>query len=83
LETAKAFGAPLLANCNSNDTVEGLVHNVEDQIVKYGATKGDDWRIVGVDFDLKNMEKCILLGLRRDLNNDKISIGDERKRAGT
>ncbi|KAN0110978.1 hypothetical protein V8E51_007365 [Hyaloscypha variabilis] len=40
LETAKAFGAPLLAKCNSNDTVEDLVHNVKDQIVKYGATKG-------------------------------------------
>jgi hypothetical protein len=41
LETAKAFGAPLLAKCNSNDTVEDLVNNVKDQIVKSGATKGD------------------------------------------
>jgi hypothetical protein len=42
LETAKAFAAPLLAKCNSNDTVEDIVHNVKHQIVKYGATKGDE-----------------------------------------
>jgi hypothetical protein len=42
LETAKAFGAPLLAKWNSNDTVENLVHNVKHQIVKYGATLGDE-----------------------------------------
>ncbi|KAF4626857.1 hypothetical protein G7Y89_g11298 [Cudoniella acicularis] len=42
LETAKAFGAPLLAECNSNDTVEDLVQNAKHQIVKYGATKEDE-----------------------------------------
>jgi polyhydroxyalkanoate synthesis regulator phasin len=42
LETANAFEAPLLANCNSNDTVEELVHKVKDQVVKYGVINGDE-----------------------------------------
>jgi hypothetical protein len=42
LETAKAFGASLLAEWNSNGTVDDLVHNVKYQIVKYGATNGDE-----------------------------------------
>jgi 2-phosphoglycerate kinase len=42
LETAKAFGAPLLADYNSNETVDELVRKVEKQTVQYGASQLDD-----------------------------------------
>ena len=41
LETAKAFGAPLLAECNSNDKVRDLIKNVGDRNVQYGTMR---WR---------------------------------------
>ncbi|KAE9378501.1 hypothetical protein N431DRAFT_302183, partial [Stipitochalara longipes BDJ] len=42
LETAKAFGTPLLAECNSNATIQEIVRRVEDKHVKYGVGKMDD-----------------------------------------
>ncbi|KAL3418871.1 hypothetical protein PVAG01_09092 [Phlyctema vagabunda] len=44
LETAKAFGAPLLAECNSNATIKEIVRCVNDKHVRYGVGKMDDLR---------------------------------------
>lgn len=42
LETAKAFGAPLLAECNSNATIKEIVQSVKEKHVKYGVREMDD-----------------------------------------
>lgn len=56
LETAKAFGAPLLEEYNSNMKVEDLIKNGEYRMVRYGTFQcqdggsGDVLRLADVKF---------------------------------